>query len=137
MHCCSTETRRSSASCCSGHLSCCSSSSSSTGKARSGSRVLSAADRASLAAILAASIAQLDMQQLAGPARDLVASSGVGQQANTHLSNLRRLWVFHAWLLQHQLLDGRGLTGLVTEQQLRQGQKDAGVYGTGVTAAQQ
>jgi hypothetical protein len=106
-------------------------------RARSGSRVLSAADRASLAAMLAASTAQLDMQQLAGPARDLVASSEVGQQANTHKSNVWRLWQFHAWLLQHQLLDGRGLTGLVTEQQLRQGQQDAAVYGTGVTVAQQ
>jgi hypothetical protein len=59
----------------------------------------------------------------------------VGQQANIHVSVPRRLWVFHAWLLQHQLLDGRGLTGLVTDQQLRQGEKDAAVYGTGVNVA--
>jgi hypothetical protein len=107
-----------------------------TGKARSGSRVLSLADKTGLAAFVAASITQLNMQQLAGPARDLVASSGVGQQANTHPSNLRRLWVFHAWLLQQKLLDGRGLTRLVTEQQLRQEQQEAAVYGTGLEASQ-
>jgi hypothetical protein len=89
--------------------------------------VLSAADTASLAAIFAAAIAQLDMQQLAGPARDLVASSGVGQQAKIHVSHPRRLWVLHAWLLQHQLLDGRGLTGLVRNQHLQQGQQETAV----------
>jgi hypothetical protein len=104
------------------------------GKAARGSQVLSAADRVNLVALLAAAVAQLDMRQLAGAARDLVASSGVGQQAKIHVVHPRRLWVIHAWLLQHQLLDGRGLTGLVTEQQLRQGEKDAAVYGTGVEA---
>jgi hypothetical protein len=101
-----------------------------------GNRLLSAADRASLAALLAACIAQRDMQQLAGPTRDLVANSGVGQQASTHKSSVWRLWQFHAWLLQHQLLDGRGLTGLLTAQQLRQGQQEAAVYGTGITVSQ-
>jgi hypothetical protein len=106
------------------------------GKARSGSRVLATADKAGLAALLAAAVAQLDMRQLAEQARDLVSSSRVGQQSYMHVSNPRRLWVFHAWLLQHQLLDGRGLTGLVTGQHLLQGHKDAEVYGTGVTIAQ-
>jgi hypothetical protein len=101
----------------------------------SSSRVLSAADRASFAAMLVVCIKELDMRQLAGPARDLVASSRLVQQPNTHPSNPRRLWVFHAWLLQHQLLDGRGLTGLVTEQQLQHGQQEAAMYGTGVEAS--
>jgi hypothetical protein len=74
-------------------------------------------------------VAQLDMQQLAGAARDVVAASGVKQQPNTHPSNLRRLWVFHSWLLQHQLLDGKGLAGLLTEQQLQQGSKEAAEHG--------
>jgi hypothetical protein len=111
----------------------CSSSSSNS----SSSRVVSAADRAALAAVIAACVAQLDMQQLAKPTRDLVTSSGARQQANMQDAHPRRLWVFHAWLLQHELLDGRGLTGLVTEQQLQQGQQETAVYGTGVTAAQQ
>jgi len=92
-------------------------------------RSLSPADKASLAALSSLSIAQLDMQELAGAARVLVASSEIGKQPRTHPSNLRRLWVFHSWLLQHQLLDGKGLTGLLTEQQLQQGEKEAAVYG--------
>jgi hypothetical protein len=35
------------------------------------------------------------------------------------------LWVFHSWLLQHQLLDGQGLAGLVAQEQLQQGQQGA------------
>jgi hypothetical protein len=106
------------------------------GKARSSSRALSAEAKANLAAPLAAAVAQLDMQQLAGPARDLVASSGIGQRAKLHPADPRRLWLLHAWLLQHQLLDGRGVTGLVTEQHLLQGKQDAAVYGTGVKVVQ-
>jgi hypothetical protein len=107
-----------------------------TGRPRSSSRVLSAGDNADLAAMLSFCVAQLDMQQLAGPARDLVASNGVGRHAKTRPSNLRRLWLLHSWLLQHKLLDGRGLTGLLTEQQLVQGQQEAAVYGTGVSIVQ-
>jgi len=90
---------------------------------------LSPADKVRLAAICSWSIALLDMQELAGTARALVASSGILKQPRTHPSNLRRLWMFHSWLLQHQLLDGKGLTGLLTEQQLQQGEKEAAVYG--------
>jgi len=92
-------------------------------------RSLSPADKAKLAALCSRSIAQLDMQELAGATRALVTSSGIGTQPSTHPSNLRRLWVFHGWLLQHQLLDGKGLTGLLAEQQLQQGEKEAAVYG--------
>jgi len=90
---------------------------------------LSGADKDALAAMFGWSVAHLDMQELAGAARGLVASSAIGKQPRTHPSNLRRLWVFHSWLLQHHLLNGKGLTGLVAEQQLQQGEKEAAVYG--------
>jgi hypothetical protein len=40
--------------------------------------------------------------------------------------------VFHSWLLQHQMLDGKGLTGVLTEQQLQQGKQEAAQYGLGL-----
>lgn len=76
------------------------------------------ADADSIAGVFGLTVAQFNMYQLAGAAKDLVALSGIGKQPNTHPSNLGRLWELHTWLLQHQLLDGRGLTGLLTEQQL-------------------
>jgi hypothetical protein len=85
------------------------------------SRPPSNGDRDDLAATCASAIARLDMQPLAGKAVELVLRSGVGQRPNTHPSNLSRLWVFHSWLLQHQLLDGKGLTGVVSQQQLQRG----------------
>jgi len=90
---------------------------------------LSPAEKDKVAGLCSLSIAQLNMQDLAGAAKALVASSGVGKQPNMHPAGLRRLWLFHSWLLQHQLLDGKGLTGLLTEQQLQQGEKEAAVYG--------
>jgi hypothetical protein len=33
--------------------------------------------------------------------------------------------VFHSWLVQHQLLDGEGLAGVLTQQQLLQGAQGA------------
>jgi hypothetical protein len=92
-------------------------------------RPLSAADRDSLAALCCISVAQLDMRGLAGAVRNIVASSGIGQQDRTHPSNTRRLWLFHSWLLEHQLLDGKGLAGLVTKQQLQQGAKGEAEWG--------
>jgi hypothetical protein len=94
------------------------------------SRPPSNGDRDDLAATCASAIARLDMQPLAGKAVELVLRSGVGQRPNTHPSNLSRLWVFHSWLLQHQLLDGKGLTGVVSQQQLqRGGAEDAAAMG--------
>jgi hypothetical protein len=61
--------------------------------------------------------------------RNLVVGSSIWQGSRTHPSNLRRLWVFHSWLLKHQLLDGKGLAGLVTQQQLQQGAKEAAEWG--------
>lgn len=74
-------------------------------KPRSGSR-LAQADADSTAGMCTFAVARLDMQQLSGAAKDLVSISGVAKQPRTHHSNLERLWVFHDWLLQHQLLDG-------------------------------
>ena len=65
------------------------------------------------------------MPQLAGPMQQIVVCSGIGERPRTHPSNLWKLWVFHSWLLRRQLLDGKGLAGVVTEQQLQQGEKDA------------
>lgn len=71
------------------------------------------------------------MPQLAGSMRELIAESGIKQRPKTHPSNLTKLWMFHSWLLQHQLLDGKGLTGVLTQQQLRDGAHGAEkVYGT-------
>ena len=94
---------------------------------------LPAAERDSTAAFCGHSVTLLDLRPLAGAARGLVASSGVGKRPNTHQANLRKLWVFHCWLLQHQLLDGRGLTGLLTEEQLQRGQEAAAEFGDGMS----
>jgi hypothetical protein len=91
---------------------------------------LSAAEKAFTAAMCSASIVKLDMQQLAGLAKELVVSSGVRQEPNSHPASLRKLWVFHSWL--HQLLDGKGLTGVLIQQQLQRWQKEALVYGDGL-----
>ena len=92
------------------------------------SRPLLAAEGDKLAAICCLSVTRLDIQLLAGPAYELVFRSGIGRQPNTNLGNLKRLWVFHSWLLQHQLLDGQGLTGLLTQQQLQRGAREAAAF---------
>jgi hypothetical protein len=94
----------------------------------SGSLVMGPVEIDRMLGRLCAAVADLNMQQLAPQAVQLVATSGIGQRRNTHPSNIRRLWVFHIWLLQHQLLDGKGLAGVLSQQQLQQGQHDAGVY---------
>ena len=94
-----------------------------------GSRSQVEADKASLIAQLSISVVLLDMRRYAGAARKLVADFNFVEQSGTHPSNLRRLWLFHSWLLEHQLLDGKGLAGLVTKQQLQQGAKEAAEWG--------
>jgi hypothetical protein len=101
------------------------------------SRVLSAADKASVATLCSVSVAKLDMHNLAKPAKDLVVASGVGQQRNTHPSNPWRLYLFHSWLLQHRLLDGKGLSGVLTEQQLQKGEAEVALYGDEIAIAEQ
>ena len=93
------------------------------------SKALAAPDKASLAGLCSISVVQLDMQQLAGLAKALVVASGVSALHDTHPSNLRRLWLFHSWLLQHQLLDGRGLAKVLTQDQLQVGQRESARYG--------
>ncbi|KAF6263979.1 hypothetical protein COO60DRAFT_266345 [Scenedesmus sp. NREL 46B-D3] len=65
-----------------------------------------------LAAVVGYAIAVLDMQQLAGDVRELVASSRVTPKSRLGSADAGMLWEVHAWLVQHQLLDGRGLAGL-------------------------
>ncbi len=86
-------------------------------------------DKVSLVASICRPIALLDIRGLAGAARKLVADSNIKRVGRPHPSNLRRLWAFHSWLLDHQLLDGKGLAGLVTEQQLQQGAKKEAAWG--------
>jgi hypothetical protein len=72
-------------------------------------------------------VAALDMQQLAGDARRLIAESGVTHSTNIgRLANL--LWEVHTWLVQHQLLDGQGLAGLLSQQQLDEGRACSETY---------
>ena len=87
-------------------------------------RPLLAAERDKVVGICCLSVATLDLRSLAGPACELVSRSGIGQRVSAHKANLSKLWVFHSWLLQHQLLDGKGLTGMLMQQQLQQGAKD-------------
>jgi hypothetical protein len=96
---------------------------------RSSRRPLAALARDQLAAVCCISVARLDMRSTANAAVDLVSRSGIGQRPNTHPGNLSKLWVFHSWLLQHQLLDGKGLTGVLTHQQLQRGAKEAATKG--------
>jgi hypothetical protein len=94
-----------------------------------GSKPMTPADRDKLAAVCCISVARLDMQSLAGLAWELLSRSGVARRPSIHPKQLRQLWVFHNWLLQQQLLDGKGLTGLLTQQQLQQGKKEAQTFG--------
>jgi hypothetical protein len=81
--------------------------------------------RARTVAVVSKAVAVLDMRQLAGDVRDLVAASKVATDERASPGNLAMLWNVHAWLVQHQLLDGQGLTGLLTEQQLAEGKAAA------------
>jgi hypothetical protein len=83
------------------------------------------ADKDTIVGKLCSAVTHLDMQQLAPQALQLVTISGIVRRAHSHPSNLRRLWLFHSWLLQHRLLDGQGLTGLLTQEQLQQGKREA------------
>uniref|UniRef100_A0A383WIE2 FAST kinase leucine-rich domain-containing protein n=1 Tax=Tetradesmus obliquus TaxID=3088 RepID=A0A383WIE2_TETOB len=102
--------------------------------------------RCKLAAQVGYAVAALDMRQLAGDVRELVVSSGVAEEhdmdssfafdagyGSPHSSSglagsLGMLWEVHAWLLQHQLLDGQGLAGLLSQQQLEEGRAASEKY---------
>jgi hypothetical protein len=53
-----------------------------------------------------------------GDVRSLAASSGLSHSSLITSRRLRQLLNVHAWLVQHHLLDGQGLAGLLSEQQL-------------------
>jgi hypothetical protein len=88
---------------------------------------MSVALRVSMGAVVSKSVAVLDMPQLAGDVTDLVAVSKVATDEHASSGNLAMLWEVHAWLVQHQLLDGQGIAGLLTEQQLAKGKAAAAV----------
>jgi hypothetical protein len=86
-----------------------------------------APQRVGLAAVVGLPVAVLDMQQLASDIEGLVASSGVTSD-KLGAVDARMLWEVHAWLVQHQLLNGQGLAGLLSQQQLEQGRAAAEAY---------
>jgi hypothetical protein len=90
-----------------------------------GSKIMSPRDVDSMVTLCALHIAEINMPQLAGPMRDLIVGSGISKRQDTHQANTGKLWVFHSWLLQHNLLDGKGLAGVLTQQQLRVGAEGA------------
>uniref|UniRef100_A0A383V2M9 FAST kinase leucine-rich domain-containing protein n=1 Tax=Tetradesmus obliquus TaxID=3088 RepID=A0A383V2M9_TETOB len=95
-----------------------------------GKRGLSVKGRTDVAAAVGYAVAALDMRQLAGHVRELAANSGITRDSTVKRGNLNQLWEVHAWLLQHQLLDGQGLAGLLSQQQLEAGRAaaEAGNY---------
>jgi hypothetical protein len=74
-------------------------------------------------------VAKLNMLQLADTAKSLVVGISNGRQQLAHPADLRRLWVFHIWLVENQVLDGRGLAGVLTQQQLQKGAHEAANFG--------
>lgn len=86
-----------------------SSSSPSYARGRKGSKRLTPVEVDSLIGVCSLQVANINMPQLAGPMRDLIVDCGVRQRSDTHPANTTKLWLFHSWLLQHQLLDGKGL----------------------------
>jgi hypothetical protein len=72
--------------------------------------------------------ARLDMAQCAESAKSLVVSSGFDAQQRCHPAELRRLWVFHTWLVENQLCDGQGLAGVLSQKQLQMGAKEEDTY---------
>jgi hypothetical protein len=86
---------------------------------------LSTPEKTGATALVSNAVAVLDMRQLAGDVRNIVASSGVAADARASSGNLRMLWEAHAWLVHHKLLDGQGLAGLLSQQQLEQGRAAA------------
>jgi hypothetical protein len=96
-------------------------------------RRASGSDKLSNPAILGWAVAVLDMQHLAGDARRLVEAALQqlqGSQKDSMKGCGQLLWVLHSWLVQQQLLDGKGLAGVLTERQLAACQAEAAVAHT-------
>jgi hypothetical protein len=81
-----------------------------------------------VAAVVANAVAVLDMQQLASDVEALMIKSGVTTGTQLLPGAAGMFWEVHAWLVQHQLLDGQGLAGLLSQQQLEQGKAAAAAY---------
>uniref|UniRef100_A0A383VYP9 Uncharacterized protein n=1 Tax=Tetradesmus obliquus TaxID=3088 RepID=A0A383VYP9_TETOB len=81
-----------------------------------------------LTAVVAHAVAALDMQQLAGEVRQLVVKTGVTHSFELKAANAGLLWTVHQWLVQQQLLDGQGLAGLLSPQQLAAGKAAAAAH---------
>jgi hypothetical protein len=88
-------------------------------------RPLQGSQRVTPAAQVGCAAAVLDMQALAVDAGELLANSGVNRDSKLNPADAGMLWEVHAWLVEHQLLDGQGLAGLPTEQQLAEGKAAA------------
>lgn len=73
------------------------------------------------AAVMGWSTAQLDMQELAGDIRGLIASSGARRHRNLAPGDAGMFWDTHVWLVQKQLPDQQGLMGVLSQQQLAAG----------------
>jgi hypothetical protein len=92
-----------------------------------------------MAAYVSNAVASLGLQQLAGEVMQLMASSvNVQQHSGSVVSPDSKfgpaagyLWEVHIWLVGEQLLDGRGLAGLLTEQQLAEARGIAEAYHKG------
>jgi hypothetical protein len=93
-----------------------------------GRNQLPASEKLAVAAVVASAVASLDMQQLAGDVRKLVASTRVTHSTSIKPSDARHFREARVWLVQHQLLDGQGLAVLLSEQQLATGRAKSAVY---------
>jgi hypothetical protein len=78
-------------------------------------------ERTGMAIGVCYAVAKLDMKQLAGGVRALLGRTDLKHLDGSIPTTLGMLWDVHAWLVQHQLLDGQGLAGLLSQQQLEQG----------------
>jgi hypothetical protein len=66
------------------------------------------------------SLAVLDLQQLAGDIVELMQAQVSGEMWDLEDKGMVQLQLVHQWLLDRQLVGGRGLAGALTEQQLQQ-----------------
>jgi hypothetical protein len=85
-------------------------------------------DALGLVAVVSHAVAALDMQQLAADVKALVASSQRIVNYDAKSGKIGKLWEVHSWLVQQQLLDGQGLAGLLSEQQLAAGREASEVF---------
>lgn len=85
-------------------------------------------DLMNLTVAMGLSIAQLDMYPLAVLAVELLQSTTRRRQEILRPVDAGRLYKLHEWLVRNQLLDGRGLVGLLSAEQLAEGKESAKRY---------